>query len=146
MTATATKKVAAPMEMSGDNILILPFPPPKEINGIALPDDHGIMPEIGRVIAAGPGLYGMTGYCPMEYKEGDIVFLFTDRPFSRVPIAGFEYFLTRQPYLKGKMTPAHPEYETLLKTTIVPKKYVPPKPQPQVQFDVPMDAGLQLPN
>lgn len=147
MTATAKKPAVpvepAPLAPSGDNILILTFPSPKVANGIALPDDVNLSPDVGRVIAVGPGLYGMTGYCPMEYAPGDIVYMFADRPFERVPIDGREYFIIRQMYLKGKMTTEHPDYDRYRATKIEPGRYNAGKP---LEISVPMGAGLALPN
>lgn len=103
----------SPIWPTHDNLVIIEF---KETNrvtagGIALPDTYEDGPGVGIVIAAGPGSWGISGYLPMEYQVNDLVFMFSERPFERVPIGDIDYMIIRQIHMRGKMMPTHPEYK-----------------------------------
>ena len=60
----------------GDRVLVRPVAPEKLTKGgLIIPDSATRHPQVGRVVAAGPGRHSVTGVLlPMPVKPGDLVF------------------------------------------------------------------------
>lgn len=98
VAATKQKLTFIPLN---DEVLIQELP--RETGMIVIPDGADAGPTFGRVVAVGPGRWEMGSYVPMGVKEGDVLAMFADAPFTQVPLGGTTYRMIRSVYLKCKV-------------------------------------------
>jgi chaperonin GroES len=91
--ATVTINVTT-VKPLGDRVFIKVSPAEeKTAGGILLPDNAKEKPQVGEVVAAGPGKRNDDGeYAPLEVKVGDSV-LYSKYAGTDVKLAGEEYVL-----------------------------------------------------
>lgn len=102
MVAAVKKQLA--FEPLGDHVLIEEIP--REAGLIVIPETADAGPAYGRVIAVGPGLWQNGAYSPTGIAVGDVISMFSDYPFTEVPLGGKEYKVIRAAFLKCKVVEA----------------------------------------
>lgn len=86
-----------------DFVLIDVIPQNMTAGGIALPENTANAPEVGTVIAVGPGKIELGGRIPLDVAVGDIVYLkFAYSPPLGMEIDGKKYILCTSGNLVGK--------------------------------------------
>ena len=98
-TATASKTIVKPLE---DRILVRPNEAEERTkNGIYLPEQAKEKPQMGKVIATGPGKLSEEGVrTPTQVKKGNTV-LYGKYSGTEIEIDGEKYLLMRESELLG---------------------------------------------
>lgn len=82
----------------GDRVLVQPLSPEEETaGGIIIPDIAKEKPQVGRVLAVGPGIYGEDGQLvrPVQIKQGTLV-LYGKYSGTEVRVEGEELIVLRE--------------------------------------------------
>ncbi len=96
--ATATMTQIRPL---GDRVVVKVIKVEKSAGGIVLPDTAQEKPQLGEVIAAGPGRLDEKGArLPMDVKKGDRI-LFAKYAGTEVKLDGDEYLLLSEKDVLG---------------------------------------------
>lgn len=99
MVAAVKKQLV--FEPLGDQVIIEELP--REDGLIVIPETADAGPSFGKVVAVGPGLWQNGAYSPTGIQVGDVVSMFSDYPFTEVPLSGKEYRVIRAAFLKCKV-------------------------------------------